>query len=176
MDVIIIVIPIPLIWHLNLAPPKKVATIGVFLLGLGTVAVSATRLMIAQKAASEFARILDAGPVEGDRNRIILAETSFTYWVMVESGIAVMVANLPTLWFFPKNFQRVQWGSPVKALRSIANGTRALLTKQSQHHHDNGAAGSKEGSETALNEVPGAIYVYPLRKVVVERSMELERL
>jgi hypothetical protein len=89
MDVIIIVIPIPLIWHLNLAPPKKVATIGVFLLGLGyvrflrlcfssltnlaprTVAVSATRLMIAQKAASEFARILDAGPVEGDRNRII---------------------------------------------------------------------------------------------------------
>lgn len=46
-DVIIILIPIPLIWRLKTSPSKKFATSSVFLLGIVTVAASLCRLIFA---------------------------------------------------------------------------------------------------------------------------------
>ncbi|KAH7329665.1 hypothetical protein B0I35DRAFT_420633 [Stachybotrys elegans] len=53
VDVIIFAIPIPLVWRLNLTLPKKVAIIGVFLLGLVTVAASITRVVMTERVVAE---------------------------------------------------------------------------------------------------------------------------
>lgn len=51
-DVLIILIPVPLIWRLKLSRPKKIATTAVFLLGSVTVAASLCRLVFAALAVS----------------------------------------------------------------------------------------------------------------------------
>ncbi|KAI6083842.1 hypothetical protein F4821DRAFT_182915 [Hypoxylon rubiginosum] len=123
-DVIILIIPIPLIWRLNLTLAKKIAVTAVFLFGLITVAASLTRTVLT-------AQILTVGYTD-DVDPILLV-TSFIYWGMVESGVAIFVACLPTLWIYSKGSS---WTPLVKVARSIASSSisslRLLTTRRSK--------------------------------------------
>ncbi|KAI0521993.1 hypothetical protein F5B22DRAFT_643574 [Xylaria bambusicola] len=108
-DVVIIVTPIPLIWRLNLTLGRKIGITAVFLFGLITFAASLTRLVLTS-------RILGVG--HGLNADPILLATSFIYWGMVETGIAVFVACLPTLWIFGT---RSTLTALLSAVKSITN-------------------------------------------------------
>ncbi|KAI0002685.1 plasma membrane protein Pth11-like protein [Xylariaceae sp. FL0662B] len=87
-DVLVIFVPIPLIWRLKLSTSKKIATSIVFLLAGVTIAASLTRLIITARAVGmRFA-------TGSNEIRII---TLYLYWGMVECGIGVLAACLPTL-------------------------------------------------------------------------------
>lgn len=127
-DVVILVIPIPLVWRLNLTTAKKIAITSVFLFGAITVAASVTRLALTT-------RILAVG-YDPDDDPILLV-TSFIYWGMVESGIAVFVACLPTLWIFSKGSS---WVPLIRVARNLANSSisslRLLRTRRSKQSID----------------------------------------
>ncbi|KAI0532350.1 hypothetical protein GGR58DRAFT_490582 [Xylaria digitata] len=127
-DVVILVTPIPLIWRLNLTLGKKIGISAVFLFGSITFAASLTRLILT-------ARILEVG-YSPNADPILLV-TSFIYWGMVESGIAVFVACLPTLWIFSKGSS---WTPLLDVVKSIANSSvtniQLLRTRRSKNSID----------------------------------------
>ncbi|KAI0202317.1 hypothetical protein F4808DRAFT_421182 [Astrocystis sublimbata] len=135
-DVAIVVIPTPLVWRLNLTLGKKIAITAVFLLGAITVAASLTRLVLTSK-------ILVVGYTD-DVDPILLV-TSFIYWGMVESGIAIFVASLPTLWIFSKGSS---WKPLIGFVEGIASSSmsslRTLRTRKSQPSIDAESKGSSE--------------------------------
>jgi hypothetical protein len=141
LDCVILIIPIPLVWRLNLNLPKKLAITSVFLLALGTVAASVARVVMTTKVVAEgYDENIDP----------ILLVSSFIYWGMVESGIAVFVVSLPTLWFFIK---RSSWDPIVRVVRSIASSSitsiRQLRTRQSRSR--------LEGEEVSLDTYTKAV-------------------
>ncbi|KAI1142950.1 hypothetical protein F5Y05DRAFT_137255 [Hypoxylon sp. FL0543] len=91
-DLIIICIPIPLIWRLSFSTPKKVATSAIFLLGAVSTAASLTRLLI-------IAKDVKAAVVYNPYEDEILVITEYLYWGMIECGIGVFAACLPTILF-----------------------------------------------------------------------------
>ncbi|KAI1747284.1 hypothetical protein F4782DRAFT_521660 [Xylaria castorea] len=116
-DIIILVIPIPLIWQLNLKLTKKIAVTAVFLLGAVTVAVSLLRLVMT-------ARLLVFG-FDPDTDAILLI-TSIQYWGLVESGVAVFAACLPTLWILMKGWS---WGPVATVARNLADFSNSSLQR-----------------------------------------------
>ncbi|KAI5919787.1 hypothetical protein F4810DRAFT_714138 [Camillea tinctor] len=114
-DIIIMIIPIPLIYRLNLTPTKKIAVTAVFLLGAITVAVSLLRLVLtANLVRFSFDPHVDA----------ILLITALQYWGLVESGVAVSAACLPTLWVLIKGWS---WDPVAKAAKDLANFSNSSL-------------------------------------------------
>ncbi|KAI0378767.1 plasma membrane protein Pth11-like protein [Hypomontagnella monticulosa] len=96
-DVIIICIPIPLVWRLNLSLRKKVAVTGVFLLGAVALAASLVRLvMMTEIITNSFKSNADG----------LLSATQFLYWGLVESGVGITAACLPTLQFLFRSWSR----------------------------------------------------------------------
>ncbi|KAI1849070.1 hypothetical protein JX266_005031 [Neoarthrinium moseri] len=114
-DVIILITPIPLVWRLKLTSVRKLAVTAVFLLGAVTVLASIVRLAMTTK-------ILQVG-FDPNVDAILLV-TSFIYWGMAESGIAVFVACLPTLWILFKGWS---WNHLVRVARSIADSSLSSL-------------------------------------------------
>ncbi|KAI1868448.1 uncharacterized protein JN550_006364 [Neoarthrinium moseri] len=112
-DVIILITPIPLVWRLKLTSVRKLAVTAVFLLGAVTVLASIVRLAMTTK-------ILQVG-FDPNVDAIL---TSFIYWGMAESGIAVFVACLPTLWILFKGWS---WNHLVRVARSIADSSLSSL-------------------------------------------------
>ncbi|KAI1379310.1 plasma membrane protein Pth11-like protein [Hypoxylon crocopeplum] len=85
-DIIIIVLPIPLIWRLNLSTWKKVAVCAVFLLGAAYA------------------------------NGRVVVITEYLYWGIVECGVSIFAACLPSLQFI---FRGWSWDSFVRTTKSI---------------------------------------------------------
>ncbi|XXH03066.1 hypothetical protein Hte_009456 [Hypoxylon texense] len=104
-DVIIICIPIPLVWRLNLTTTRKIAVSIVFLLGAVTIAASLTRLVI-------IARAVAIG-FDSDATLVI---TENIYWGLVECAVGIFAACLPTLQFLL--LKEVPWKS-LKSLKSL---------------------------------------------------------
>ncbi|KAK8135597.1 hypothetical protein PG984_003537 [Apiospora sp. TS-2023a] len=117
-DIVIISIPIPLIWRLHLKPAKKFAVTGVFLLGAVTVAVSLLRLIFTERLARYgFDPNTDA----------ILLITSIQYWGIVESGVAVFAACLPTLGVLLKGWSWDPLANLARSLLSFSDSSRRRL-------------------------------------------------
>ncbi|KAK7911144.1 hypothetical protein PG985_013625 [Apiospora marii] len=121
-DIAIISIPIPLIWRLHLKPAKKFAVTGVFLLGAVTVAVSLLRLIFTERLARYgFDPNTDA----------ILLITSIQYWGIVESGVAVFAACLPTLGVLLKGWSWDPLANLARSLLSYSDSSRRRLRTKS---------------------------------------------
>ncbi|KAI1101770.1 plasma membrane protein Pth11-like protein [Jackrogersella minutella] len=108
IDILIIAMPVPLIWRLKLSTGKKIVASGIFLLGAVTVAASLTRLVITVRALAGGWRH------DGDE---ILAITLYLYWGMVECGVGIIAACLPTLTFL---FSGLTWESVVTTARRLS--------------------------------------------------------
>ncbi|KAI6080727.1 hypothetical protein F4821DRAFT_48967 [Hypoxylon rubiginosum] len=145
-DVAILVIPIPIIWRLNLSLSRKMSITAVFLFGAITVAASLTRVVLTARIFVE-AFTADADP--------ILIVTAFIYWGMIETGIAVFTACLPTVWFF---FRGWSWDPVVKVARSImessASSIRLLKTKTSSINVADGDSLNAEVEKAQFSTTP----------------------
>ncbi|KAI6085049.1 hypothetical protein F4821DRAFT_241794 [Hypoxylon rubiginosum] len=91
LDVVIIAIPIKLVWQLNLSTATKFGVISIFLLGSITVAASLLRLILVTP--------LVFGVHESAPNNRFVSITTSLYWGMIETGVGILAACLPTLQF-----------------------------------------------------------------------------
>ncbi|KAI0135792.1 hypothetical protein F4814DRAFT_444598 [Daldinia grandis] len=118
-DIFIICIPIPLVLRLQLSPRKKLGVCLLFLLGSGTVIASIVRF------------VLMAGSVIGSiniTNDSILGTTACIYWGMVECGIGVLAACLPTIQFL---FRKWIWEPALLSTKSIFSSQSTEAARKS---------------------------------------------
>ncbi|KAI1395162.1 plasma membrane protein Pth11-like protein [Hypoxylon fuscum] len=124
-DVIIMCIPIPLVWRLNMSLPKRIAVMAIFLLGGVAVAASLTRLILT-------ARLVEGG--FGPDADAILTTTDTLYWGLVEASAGILAACLPTLQFLFRGLSRERVTTTTRKLGiSISSRTRILQSKVSKN-------------------------------------------
>ncbi|KAI1098846.1 hypothetical protein F4804DRAFT_323640 [Jackrogersella minutella] len=106
-DLFIIFIPVPLVLRLNLSRNRKISVCFMFLLGGVTVVVAIIRfIMMAGSFLGNFDMTSDD----------ILGETACMYWGMVECGVGVFAACLPTIQFL---FRKFLWEPAVSSTKSL---------------------------------------------------------
>lgn len=86
LDLVVVLLPLPMIYRLSLATSRKLAVSGVFLIGLLAVAASLTRLVLTFNSASTSAAI--------DENLLV---TQQLWWIMFELGMALLANCLINL-------------------------------------------------------------------------------
>ncbi|XDG01833.1 hypothetical protein ABKA04_001448 [Annulohypoxylon sp. FPYF3050] len=106
-DLLIIIIPIPLVCRLSLSTSKKISVCFMFLLGGVTVMVSLIRFIM---MAGSFVGNFDL------TNDNILGVTACLYWGMIECGVGVLSACLPTIQFL---FRKLVWEPAVSSSKSL---------------------------------------------------------
>lgn len=87
-DTAIICAPIPLVWQLKLSTAKKISIVAIFLLGSITIVASLLRLVM-------MARLVVLGFTPDEDGLLVVTE--YLYWGIVECGVGVLAACLPTL-------------------------------------------------------------------------------
>ncbi|MCJ1396026.1 hypothetical protein MMC18_008913 [Xylographa bjoerkii] len=93
-DIIVLLLPLPMIWQLQLPLGRKIGISCVFLLGLVAVAASVTRLAVVTR------NYLDGFDPSLDEDLMI---TEILWWTMVEVGLGLIATCLPTLRFLFKD-------------------------------------------------------------------------
>ncbi|KAI1092309.1 hypothetical protein F5B19DRAFT_212123 [Rostrohypoxylon terebratum] len=105
-DLFIIIIPIPLVYRLNMSTSRKISICFMFLLGGVTVVVSLIRfIMMAGRFMGNF-------DITDDN---ILGVTACLYWGVVECGMGVLSACLPTIQVV---FRKLVWEPAVSSSKS----------------------------------------------------------
>ncbi|KAI2638329.1 hypothetical protein GGS21DRAFT_488405 [Xylaria nigripes] len=137
LDLIIITTPIPLVWQLNLPLSRKIPIVGVFLLGSVSIVASLLRLI-------NLARLVAQG-FNTDEDGLLVV-TQYLYWGIVESGVGIVAACLPTLQFLVR---RHYWERTVLATRSIFSFKGSSHWSRSGYADENISAQSHEDFEVA---------------------------
>ncbi|KAI1214559.1 uncharacterized protein F4807DRAFT_466157 [Annulohypoxylon truncatum] len=119
-DLFIIFIPVPLVLRLNLSTSKKISVCLMFLLGGVTVVVSLIRFIM---MAGSFVGNFDIT----DDN--ILGVTACMYWGMVECGVGVFAACLPTIQFL---FRKLIWEPAVSSSKSLFSSRSSRSSRASE--------------------------------------------
>ncbi|KAI0107680.1 plasma membrane protein Pth11-like protein [Hypoxylon sp. NC0597] len=175
MDVFIIIVPIPLIWRLKLSTGRKIATSCIFLLGAVSIAASLTRLIVT-------AQVIAVGFAPGADD--ILVITLYLYWGMVECGVGVLAACIPTL---TSLFRGLTWESVIATTRSFlgSDSSRASFTNLGSasvpehtlvaHQYDKYTTSTRSSSTRHLPIVTDNEYIpnpesYPMHDVVRARE------
>ncbi|KAI1453282.1 hypothetical protein F4805DRAFT_381511 [Annulohypoxylon moriforme] len=122
-DIFIFIIPIPLVLRLKLSTPRKISVCLMFFLGGVTVIVSLVRFIM---MAGSFVGNFDIT----DDN--ILGVTACLYWGMVECGVGVFAACLPTIQFL---FRKLIWEPAVSSSKSLfsSRSSRSSQSKEAIH-------------------------------------------
>ncbi|MCJ1437277.1 hypothetical protein MMC27_006663 [Xylographa pallens] len=135
IDVITLVLPMPIIWSLKMTLSRKLAVSGVLLIGSIAVAASIARLILAYEVTS-------AGfDVVVDENLTI---STIMYWYMIEAGISLIAACLPTLRFLFAN----------KSLQTVMQSVRSAISLRSSSSH----RGDNDFSDIESNHSRAQIY------------------
>ena len=100
-DFVILALPLPMVWRLQVDVRRKLALSGVFL--LGGLACLASVLRIVGFAQGMLAA---NGAAAAPPQAALLFATNMVFWSMLESGLALIAACLPTLRFL---FTRPGW-------------------------------------------------------------------
>ncbi|KAI0556236.1 plasma membrane protein Pth11-like protein [Xylaria curta] len=123
-DIVLIIIPLPLMWQLNLSLRKKIAILLIFSVGIVSVAASLTRLVFT-------AKIVRRGFDPNDDPIFVI--TNGLYWGVVECSVGILAADLPTLQFIVRI---PAWESLMSTSKSlwniIASKAQLLKSKVSQ--------------------------------------------
>lgn len=87
IDLIILLVPVPMVWRLHLPTMRKIAVLIVF--GLGSIAVAASimRMVRVVWVASDETNDIDG----------LLLNTTVLFWSMIEANLGLLAACLPTL-------------------------------------------------------------------------------
>ncbi|KAM7197477.1 hypothetical protein V8F20_006622 [Naviculisporaceae sp. PSN 640] len=146
-DVVIFLVPIPLIWRINLSTGNKLAVSGVFLLGSVTIIASSLRL-------ASVVRLMNAGfdpSMDG-----ILIITEFLYWGLIEAGTGVLAGCTPT---FQVLFRKaLPWDSMLLSIKSVFPSL-ASKKSSSADSFDSGSAKLKLGGlhHLKMDSVPAGL-------------------
>ncbi|KAI3331709.1 hypothetical protein HD806DRAFT_478092 [Xylariaceae sp. AK1471] len=105
-DVVMLVLPIPVVWHLHIDKKQKLALTGIFLLGSVGLVASIIRLTVTYRVTALSDGTWDSADI--------------AMWSLVETGVYLIAACLPVL--------RPLYLSVIKSVSSIA---RTVLTTKS---------------------------------------------
>ena len=131
-DTLILLLPIAPVLRLHLTTGRKIALVGIFMLGALTVAASCTRMVIYQKAtAAKFH--------PGSHVDIDLTAAISMYWSMLESGLGFCAACLPTIYTIVKS----------KSLQSIVRSVGSMMSIHSDRSQ--GREGPKQPKSSPIN-------------------------
>ncbi|KAI1432590.1 hypothetical protein GGR50DRAFT_585711 [Xylaria sp. CBS 124048] len=133
-DLILITTPIPLVWQLNLRLSRKIAIVGVFLLGSVSIVASLLRLI-------NLARLVSQGFNETSDGLLVV--TQYLYWGIIESGVGILSACLPTLQFLVR---KRSWKSTLEATKQIlfsGKGTSNWSRSRTAFDEENGDSGGR---------------------------------
>jgi len=108
VDVFIFVLPLPVIWRLQLSMQKKIAVSGIFLLGGAAIGASIARMVL-------YIQIL-SGVTKDEAIDPNLELTVGLWWSLLEVGLSLIAACLPTLSFL---FKRMSLESALRSVRSV---------------------------------------------------------
>ncbi|KAL6706563.1 hypothetical protein ACN47E_005319 [Coniothyrium glycines] len=100
IDVLIFLVPIPLVLQIEMAFTRKIAVSIIFLFAIITVAASVTRMIIFLRA---IAALREKYNTSGHDNLII---TAGLYWTMFETGMGLIVVCMPSLYVLGQSL----WG------------------------------------------------------------------
>ncbi|CAO2658604.1 Nn.00g063270.m01.CDS01 [Neocucurbitaria sp. VM-36] len=117
-DIVILVLPIPMVLNVRMELKKKVAVIAMLTLGAAVCAVSITRVVATYSIAGEYLKHPDD---------VIYYTAPVFFWTNIELSLGVVCACLPTLrpiWFFFYPRQVTQTGSGYGYGSSGLNGTK----------------------------------------------------
>ncbi|KAI4241318.1 MAG: hypothetical protein L6R40_004624 [Gallowayella cf. fulva] len=90
-DVVIMALPIPCIWTLQMPMQKKLAVCGIFLLGALTVAAGIAKMFVYYHAVNQM------NDPSGLNVDISYIQTPLVYWPLVESSLGIIGACLPLM-------------------------------------------------------------------------------
>ncbi|KAL9017883.1 MAG: hypothetical protein Q9185_004791 [Variospora sp. 1 TL-2023] len=101
-NVVILALPMPSIWAMQMSVRRKLAVCGIFLLGLMTVAAGIAKLVVFYNilyiADNDTALTLDSPALDLSYNTDLAGlQTPIVYWPMIESGVGIVGACLPLL-------------------------------------------------------------------------------
>ncbi|KAI1210112.1 uncharacterized protein F4807DRAFT_459946 [Annulohypoxylon truncatum] len=94
LDLLILGLPLPTIWTLNMSPRRKLATTGIFLVGFLSLGAAITRVVIF------FIVSYQNHGMDYDTNQTV---TTMLWLAMLESCLAAIASCLPTLTILGKN-------------------------------------------------------------------------
>ncbi|KAI1275617.1 plasma membrane protein Pth11-like protein [Xylaria sp. FL0933] len=123
-DVVLLLIPVPLIWQLNWSRRKKLAVLLIFSLGAVSVAASLTRLIFTTK-------LVQKGFDPNDDPIFVI--TNGLYWGVVECSVGILAADLPTLQFVVRVPAWESLMSTSKNLWDITSSKAQLLKTKASH-------------------------------------------
>ncbi|KAL5118938.1 hypothetical protein ACEQ8H_003067 [Pleosporales sp. CAS-2024a] len=123
LDVYIFLLPLPSVWKLQMTHKRKLMVSGILLLGAMAVAASIVRLIVYVKALALLTALADV-----DEKLVV---TLGLYWSLLESGLALIAACLPTL-----SSLYVRKGGVATMLASIRSLFSLRSTVHSVNSHD----------------------------------------
>ncbi|KAI5921183.1 hypothetical protein F4810DRAFT_379274 [Camillea tinctor] len=91
LDIIILLLPVPMVWRLQMPWRQKLAVAGIFLLGSVTVASSATRIIVYHWAIF-FAKAEPRGWILD----ITWNSTALLFWNLAENAVGLLGCSLPS--------------------------------------------------------------------------------
>ncbi|KAI9648976.1 hypothetical protein NHQ30_001542 [Ciborinia camelliae] len=122
VDILVFLLPLPIIWRLRLSTKKKIAVSGVFLLGASAVGASIARMILYIQLLTGLTKDAVIDP-----NLEVL--TVGLWWSMLEAGLSLIAACLPTLSFLFTHFNLQD------TLRSIQSVFSLRSTTHPSTHH-----------------------------------------
>ncbi|RDL40143.1 uncharacterized protein BP5553_00122 [Venustampulla echinocandica] len=112
-DVFILALPLPIIWGLQVNMRRRIALIGIFLLGTLSCVSSAIRI----------AALVNFTPLDGTYSQVYASG-----WTFMEMGFAVIGGNLPLLKPLFESFFRLSTGSTNKSKSNSSFPTNGSLS------------------------------------------------
>ncbi|KAI9728970.1 MAG: hypothetical protein M1828_000055 [Chrysothrix sp. TS-e1954] len=133
LDIFLLLLPLPLIWKLHMSITRRLQVTGIIILGLSAIAASAVRLSIYYEVTEA-----NIAGEEIDNNQAI---TLTMWWSMLESGLALIAACLPSLSNIFTTF----------TLEKMIRNVRRTLSLQSlrESWRVSGASSRSKGSRTS---------------------------
>ncbi|KAF2203997.1 hypothetical protein GQ43DRAFT_478558 [Delitschia confertaspora ATCC 74209] len=98
LDVLVFIIPLPLIWKLHMSMTRKLALLTIFAVGALTLAASATRMIIYVNAVQSLKKAYKSSKTNN------LTITTGLYWTTFECGLGLIASCLPPLYILLKQF------------------------------------------------------------------------
>ncbi|KAK4215148.1 hypothetical protein QBC37DRAFT_282345 [Rhypophila decipiens] len=96
IDLVILLLPLPLLWHIKVSAAKKIGIIMIFILGYGVIVVSLGRLVTVLKSSEALDNDItceSGSPLDADRVRV--GGIPVVYWVTAEPVILLLCTCLP---------------------------------------------------------------------------------
>lgn len=152
-EVMILAMPIPIIWRLQMSLSQKLAVSIVFALGFVSVAAGLARITVQIAQLSHITSV----------SQNILIISLCTYWSMIEMGLSIVAACLPTLRPLLSNPSPPGWCRHLKSRTILSSKTSFPFSMRSKRSSDSDTTDSNDLpkqhgglSSSSQNSIPPA--------------------